>query len=218
LLFGAVLLGAAVGFCVSLWSWPEGGAGGAVRPLFAEPAFSPSASAADLEQAAERAAEELARALPEAPEAQQVLAQTRGRLGALGSHFGEEDDRVAAARQMALETHFKAGRCYHQHEHVEAAVEMLRSAAALSPQDVPSRTELFVIYAKTGRDREALGVCRQLSRIEPERGDHWLNLALLRVRRDDLEGAKARWSEPWKLSRTTPGTVKSNGCSRRRTK
>jgi len=34
-------------------------------------------------------------------------------------------------------------------------------------------------------------VCRQLSRIEPDRGDHWLKLALLRVRLDDLEGAKS---------------------------
>ncbi len=198
-LLGAALFGATVGFCVSLWSWPgdEGGsasvdgAGGAQTPFFSDPAFSPGASAADLTQAAERAAEELVKAFPQSPDARNILAQTHDKLAALGSRFGERNDGVAATRQIALQTHLDAGRCYHQHGQVEKAVEMLRKAAALGPQDIQSRTELFAICMKTGRDREALEVCRQLSRIEPERGDHWLNLALLRARLDDLEGAKS---------------------------
>ena len=83
------------------------------------------------------------------------------------------------------------GRCYRQQGQVDKAVEMLRKAAALGPQDVQSRTELLAIYVKAGDDREALEVCRQLSRLEPERGDHWLKLALLRIRLDDLEGARS---------------------------
>ncbi len=189
LLLGAVLFGATAGFCVSLWSWPQddagsasaGGAGGARPPFFSHPAFSPSASAADLKQAAEQAAEELVRAFPQSPDARDILAETRKNV----------HDGVAATRQIALQTHLDAGRCYREHGQVEKAVEMLRKAAALGPQDVRSRTELVAIYVKTGRDREALEVCRQLSRIEPERGDHWLKLALLRVRLDDLEGAKS---------------------------
>jgi tetratricopeptide (TPR) repeat protein len=199
LLLGAVLFGATVGFCVSLWSWPRGdagsasveGAGGAQIPFFSDPAFSPNASAADLKRAAEQTAEELVRVLPQSPDARQVLAQTQDKLGALGSRLGQRNEGVAAAQQIALETHLRAGRCYRQHGQVEKAVEMLGKAAALGRQDVQSRTELFAIYVKAGRDRQALEVCRQLSRIEPEQGDHWLNLALLRTRLDDLEGAKS---------------------------
>ena len=189
LLLGAVLFGAFAGFWISLWSWPRedaggasaGGAGGARTPFLSDPAFSPSASAADLEQAAEQAAEELVKAFPQSPDARDILAQTQKNV----------HDGAATARQIALKTHLDAGRCYREHGQVEKAVEMLRKAAALGPQDVQSRTELVAIYVRTGRDREALEVCRQLSRLEPQRGDHWLKLALLRVRLDDPQGAKS---------------------------
>jgi len=226
-LLGAVLFGATAGFCVSLWSWPQDEAGsasagrtdGARAPFFSDPAFSPSASVADLKQAAQRAAEELVEAFPHSPDARDILARTHDRLGALGSPLGQQEaagpsrggrskpgatgpragmeqpqdgnDGVAATRQVAFETHLGAGRCYRQHGQVEKAVEMLRKAAILAPQDVRSRTELLAIHVRAGHDREALEVCRQLSRIEPDRGDHWLKLALLRVRLDDLEGAKS---------------------------
>lgn len=194
LLLGAALFGATVGFCVSLWSWPrdEGSSalGGGQTPFLSDPAFSPGASAADLAQAAKRTAEELMKAFPQSPDVRNILARTHDKLGALGSRFGERNDGVAATRQIALETYLGAGRCYRQHGQVEKAIEMLRKAAALSPQDVQSRTELFAICMKTDRDREALETCRQLCRIEPERGNHWLNLASLRTRLDDLEGAK----------------------------
>lgn len=190
-LLGAALLSAIAGLCILLWSWPSDesrdravdGVYGVGNPLFSDPAFSPHASIGDIKQAAQRAANELVKAFPDAPDAREVLA-----------HFeqhGNIDGSVGETRQIAVQTHLGAGRCYQAHGQVEKAIEMLRKAAILDPENVPSRTELFAIYVQNGHEREALAVCRQLCRIEPGQGDHWLNLGLLRASLNDLEGARS---------------------------
>ncbi|NLY01069.1 MAG: tetratricopeptide repeat protein [Rhodopirellula sp.] len=190
-LLGAALLSAIAGLCILLWSWPSDesrdravqGMYGVGNPLFSDPAFSPHASIGDIKQATQRAVEELVRAYPDAPDAREVLAHFE--------QYGNIDGDASRTREIAVQTHLGAGRCYYTHGQVEKAIEMLRKAAILDPENVPPRTELLAIYLQNGHEREALAVCRQLCRIEPGQGDHWLKLGLLRARLDDLEGARS---------------------------
>lgn len=187
LLVGAVLFGAAAGFSLSLWSWPEEAATSPVRGVdggqpdfLSNPAFAPTASATDLRQAAQQAAEELVKAFPRSPDASAILARTQEQPIAEG---------LAAARQIAVQTHLDAGRLYRQDGQIDKATEMLRKAATLGPENIEPRLELFLLYKASGRHREALEICQQLARVEPDRADHWMNLGLLRAALGDTDGA-----------------------------
>ncbi len=116
------------------------------------------------------------------------------KLDAIGLEKGIEayqqiNDDVASTRQIAARAFLDAGRFYRGQKRPGKASELLRKVVVLDSDHIEARKELLALYEEGGRDAEALEICRQLSRLQPDNGDHWLNLGLLRARLGDFEGA-----------------------------
>lgn len=86
------------------------------------------------------------------------------------------------SRRLAVEAHNECGRVYADHGDLTAAEESWRKAAAFSPEDLESRTQLAALYEKTNREWQALRRCEQLRDLQPDNPDHWLNVGLLNAR------------------------------------
>jgi tetratricopeptide (TPR) repeat protein len=120
----------------------------------------------------------------------------RQRFAALDSeHLQQHSERLiaygdaASTREVLTRVHLDAGRQYLKHGKTEKAEHMLQKASLLAPDNVEPYRELLTFYEETGRDREALEACRELCRLQPDHGEHWLNIGLLSGRLGDFEEA-----------------------------
>jgi tetratricopeptide (TPR) repeat protein len=106
--------------------------------------------------------------------------------------------------RMAVETHNECGRVYSDQGDLAAAEEAWRKAAALSSDDVESRTQLAALYEKTNRERQALRRCEQLRDLQPDNPDHWLNVGLLNARLYRFDLARQAVSKAIELNPDEP--------------
>ncbi len=88
-------------------------------------------------------------------------------------------DDLVEARKMLTSVYTASGIVYAEQTLPDKAEEMWRRAAVLDPQGVECREKLLQLYDGSKRTEEAVRVCEELCRIEPENADHWLDLALL---------------------------------------
>ena len=105
------------------------------------------------------------------------------------------------SRRLAVEAHSKCARVYSEQGDLAAAEQSWRKAAALSPEDIESRTQLAALYDKTNREWEALRRCEQLRELQPENPDHWLNVGLLNAQ---VISVRPRPPGPGQSPRTKP--------------
>jgi len=88
-------------------------------------------------------------------------------------------DDAVKVRTLLVETLDDAGRVFRRRGKRAKAEQSWQKAAVLDTKDVPSRYGLLYLYEKQRRDHDALEVCEDLCRIEPENPDHWLFVGLL---------------------------------------
>lgn len=98
---------------------------------------------------------------------------------------------AATVRDILAKTLFQSGQVFRNHGDPAKAEEMWQKAAALEPENVPSRYQLLHLYEEQRRDHDALKLCEDLCRIEPETPDHWLFVGLLHHRLGRFEDALA---------------------------
>ncbi len=111
---------------------------------------------------------------------------------------------LATVRNILITVLLESGGVYRGHKNTLKAEQMWREAAHLDAGNVPSRRELLSLYEQQGRDEDALAICTQLSRIEPENPDHWLNVGVLEGRLGRLEAARAALQKAIRLDPHNP--------------
>jgi tetratricopeptide (TPR) repeat protein len=123
--------------------------------------------------------------LGQSEKAREEMEQFR-KLSAEGRTAAGEQVRSAGSpalvRDIAVRAHVEAAAFYQAHGNLERAEDLWRRAAAIDPGNVECRVQLADLYERAGRDREALWFCEQLRDIQPDCGDHWLNVGLLSAR------------------------------------
>lgn len=113
----------------------------------------------------------------------------RNQQGLIDSAREESD--VANLRNVFAQTLSESGQVYADRGDVAKAEEMWQKAAHVVPGAVECRRRLLALYDAQQRDAEALAVCRELCRLEPNCADHWLNAALLAGRLQQLGEARS---------------------------
>ncbi|MFH1920893.1 MAG: tetratricopeptide repeat protein [Planctomycetota bacterium] len=98
-------------------------------------------------------------------------------------------DDLLSVRQSVAQTHTDAGRMHARHGNLRIAEQLWRRAAALDPRNTACRVELASLYERNDKEREALDICEQLRKIEPENADHCLNVGLLNARLNRFDAA-----------------------------
>ncbi len=91
-------------------------------------------------------------------------------------------DDLVSARLAATGSYTAAGRIYRVQGNVEKAETLWRRAAALAPNDTACRKELALLYERSRRVAEALRVCEELRKIDPDSAQHHLNAGVLHAR------------------------------------
>lgn len=100
-------------------------------------------------------------------------------------------DDADTMRRTLAQTCAAAGTMYARHGQVGNAEPLWRRAAELDLKDTRCRQQLAVLYQSTGRLNQAVGVCQELARIEPDDPGHRLNLGSLYARLRQPEAARA---------------------------
>ncbi len=111
---------------------------------------------------------------------------------------------TAFLRDMLLRTLNEAGEAAAKIGDPDFAEEMWRKAAVLVPKDGLSRHKLLSLYDQQKRDADGLVVCQELSEIEPDNGDYWLNIGLLQGRLQHLDRARAALQQAIRLDPHNP--------------
>jgi Flp pilus assembly protein TadD len=93
----------------------------------------------------------------------------------------EPDDELAV-RQSLAQSYTDAGRRFADHGASPEAERLWRKAAALDSENEACRQDLAALYERTDREQEALLVCEELVKIQPENPDYSLSLGLLNAR------------------------------------
>lgn len=91
---------------------------------------------------------------------------------------------------LLAETHDHVGRVYLTRENVRKAVHSWQRAAAVDPNDIFSREQLFNMNAHQGRAIEALELCQQLRKIDPGNAVYHLNAGFFLTRRRQFDAAE----------------------------
>lgn len=96
---------------------------------------------------------------------------------------------VVLARQSVAQTYTDAGQVYHGHGDLRSAEQHWQRAARLDPKNTTCRMQLVKVYVQGQRDREALQVCEDLRRIDPEDATTYLNIGVLNARLNQFDAA-----------------------------
>ena len=130
-------------------------ASGDLEAAFPGPAFSPQATVADLKQAAQEIADELAASYPDSPDSWNVLAQLQFHLGNTPEAI-KLWERCLAARPQSSDALYGLGYiAYLEGENAEA-VERFRAALATSPDDGRIPLLLAECLTRVGKPEEAV--------------------------------------------------------------
>jgi tetratricopeptide (TPR) repeat protein len=87
---------------------------------------------------------------------------------------------LATSRRLLVQTLMESAAVSAQVGDAGQAERRWQQVARLEPKHVASRQQLWRLYQTQQRSREALAVGEQLCELEPTRGEHWFNVALLR--------------------------------------
>ena len=124
--------------------------------------------------------------------------QTRGR------RQRSEFDAVQIARASAAQTLADVGRVYLARQQPGEAERRWQRAAALDPANVPARFNRMMLLQQSGRNAEAVVLCRELIGIEPENGIHQLGLGNLLLRLDRVADAEEAFRAVVRLAPERP--------------
>jgi len=97
-------------------------------------------------------------------------------------------DKMRQAPQVLAETLIDAGRVYEGYRQFQKAEEYWQRAAALDSTNTICRAQLLNLYKRTGRRQEALEVCGQLTKIDPDNAFYELltGVVLAELKRYDV--------------------------------
>jgi tetratricopeptide (TPR) repeat protein len=98
-------------------------------------------------------------------------------------------DDVTSARQSVAQTHTEAGQVYFGHGNLQSAQQHWQRAARLDPKNTVCRMQLVAVYVEGQKDREALQVCEELSRIDPDDAVTYINIGVLNARLKRFDAA-----------------------------
>ncbi len=92
-----------------------------------------------------------------------------------------------------------AGICRGQ-GYVWRAEKLWRRAATLDEEDTACRKALASLYQQSGRNREALRMCEQLSQIDPENASYWMSVGVLDVQIEEFDDAEKAFTKVVELA------------------
>jgi tetratricopeptide (TPR) repeat protein len=110
-------------------------------------------------------------------------------------------DDTHADEKARLQGDAFCGMGYVEHErgNIDRAIQLYNEALEYDPLCVASLANLTQCYARQGRFREAIAVCRRSLELEPGRGDGWLDLGDLYMETGDSEEAYRCYLRAWSL-------------------
>jgi tetratricopeptide (TPR) repeat protein len=107
-------------------------------------------------------------------------------------------------RQSTAMTHTAVAWVYQDHGQTGVAERWWRRAAELDPDNTACRFHLMMLCQRTGRNEEALRLCREMIRAEPNNPFHHLSLGNLEARRGELAAAGAAYETAHRLGPDRP--------------
>ena len=115
---------------------------------------------------------------------------------------------LALLRQRVTQTHTEVGIVYYERGRLaEAETHWLR-AAQLDPKDTACRHELTSLYQRTKQLDKALGICKQLLAIKPDKVHYHLGHGVLLSRMNRIDDALAAIKRAVKLDPTNEAAVR----------
>jgi tetratricopeptide (TPR) repeat protein len=126
----------------------------------------------------------------EAAQHQRKFNELKTESQTLGRRMRSEFDPLAVSRRSVARTHSDIARVYGAVGQREKAEALWRRAAELDPGNMECRFHLMMSCQQTGRTAEALRICRELVRAQPNNAIHYLSLGNLLLRQGSTEPAE----------------------------
>ena len=113
-------------------------------------------------------------------------------------------DDAVQVRALLVKTLLESGHVFRRRGDPAKAEQSWQAAGVLDPKNGPSRYGLLRLYEEHRRDHDALKICEELCRIEPENPDPWLFVGLLYHRFGRLDAALAALERAVQLAPGNP--------------
>jgi tetratricopeptide (TPR) repeat protein len=97
---------------------------------------------------------------------------------------------LATCRKTLAKTCAEAAAVYQGHRNTARAEELLRKAISLDSRSGAARIQLALLFVATGRESQAIDMCRELIDLEPDRADHYLHLGMIYARLKQWDAAR----------------------------
>lgn len=128
-------------------------------------------------------------AAAEANEYRARFAQLKAEQQTFGREYRATLNPLRTTRQSLAMTHTTVAWVYRDRGQPGTAERLWRRAAELDPANTACRFHLLMVYQQTGRNDDALRVCEEMIRAEPDNPFHQISLGNLESRRGRMAEA-----------------------------
>jgi len=112
-----------------------------------------------------------------------------------GRHWRQVFDPLRVTRESLAHTCTDIGRVYQAQGYTNRAEQLLQRAATVDPNNLVCRFELTALYQQTRRLSDALGICEQITDIEPENGANYLTIGNVNSRLNRFDAAEKAYKK-----------------------